>query len=96
MPYSTVTDRIVINGTNIDVVPLEIVDFSRLSHEEPEEMKKLVNACRTTGFFHLDLQNGSMNSVPTALEDVYGVAERFFTQPHESKMKDYRETQDRG
>lgn len=85
-----------VNGTDIDVVPLEIVNFDRLVHKEVDEVKKLLNACQTTGFFQLDLQNGSMNSVLTALDDVYGVAEKFFSQPHEAKMKDYRETQDRG
>ena len=96
MPHSTSTERIAIDETNVDVVPLEIVDFGRLTYKEPDEVKKLLNACQTTGFFQLNLQNGSMSSVPTALEDVYEAAEKFFSQPHDVKMKDYRATQERG
>lgn len=95
MPHSSITDRITINGINTDVASLEIVDFGLLTHKEPDEVKKLPNACQTTGFFQLNLPDGSMSSVSTALQDVYEVAEKFFSQPHELKMKDCRETQER-
>lgn len=97
MPHSTLTvNRIAVNGAEIDVAPLETIDYGRLSRKEPDEVQKLLNACQTPGFFQLDLRNGSMSSVPAAVEDVYEVAKKFFSQSHEVKMKEYRETQERG
>lgn len=96
MPHSTITHRVTINGATVNIASLEIVNLDRLSHKEPAEVEKLLNACQTTGFFQLDLQNGLMGSVPAAVEEVYQIADEFFSQPHEVKMKDYRETQERG
>lgn len=96
MPHSTVLHRATVNDTTIDVAALEVVDLERLTTNEPGEVEKLLDAATSPGFFWVDLRDGFAKSVPADWEKIYELADRYFTQPHELKMKDYKDGQERG
>lgn len=101
MPHSTSCPTALVGGKQIDVAPLEIIDLARLVQGEPDEVEKLLGAARSPGFFYLDLRRDPFGRKLLAdLPIVYAVSEKYFDQPHELKMKDYRDgqsaTQDRG
>lgn len=96
MSHSTVAHNTTIDGCQVDVAPLETINFGRLANKDPAEVEKLLNASRMPGFFHLDLQNEPTNEILPALRDVYAVAENYFDEPSEGKIKDHRAGQDSG
>ena len=96
MPHSTVAHNVTIDGRQVDVASLETIDFGRLATKEPAEVEKLLNASKMPGFFYLDLQSEPGKQLVTDLPDVYALAEKYFDQPHEIKMKDFRAGQDGG
>lgn len=78
----------------IEVAPLETIDLARLTAREPNEAHRLLKAAQTSGFFYLDLRNDSDgNELLSKLTDVYSLSEKYFDQPHEVKMKDFRQGQ---
>jgi isopenicillin N synthase-like dioxygenase len=83
----------IVEGTRIDLAPLEIIDFGRLATKEPGEVAKLLKSCQSPGFFYLDLQN---DTILDDLQDVLRITEKYFDQPHHVKMKDFRESVERG
>lgn len=82
-----------VGNRQIDIVPLETIKYARLTAKEPAEVERLLNASRSPGFFYLDLGD---DSTVTDLREVYGVAERYFDQPQEVKMRHHREGESRG
>lgn len=101
MPHSTPLPTAVVGGKQIDVASLETVDLARLSAADPDEIEKLSKASCSPGFFYLDLRNDpSGKQILADLPTVYTSSEKYFDQPHDLKMKDYREgqkpSQDRG
>jgi isopenicillin N synthase-like dioxygenase len=95
MPHNT-SSTAMVNGAKIDIAPLEVVDFARLASKEPAEVEKLLKAAESPGFFYLDLQSGSTRKYLANVQDMYAMADKYFDQPHHVKMKDYRESEDRG
>ena len=89
MPHSTVARTTIIDGHQVDVASLETIDFGRLETREPAEVEKLLNASQMPGFFYLDLQSEHTRQIIADLPDVYALAEKYFDQPTEVKMKDY-------
>lgn len=79
-----------------NIAPLETIDFARLAAKEPSEVAKLLKSSQTLGFFYLDLQNDATKRITTDLQDVLSVTEKYFDQPHELKMKDFRPSSERG
>lgn len=96
MPHSTVARTFTIDGHQVDVASLETIDFGRLATKDPAEVEKLLNASQMPGFFYLDLQSEPAKQVVADLPDVYALTEKYFDQPLEVKMKDYRPGQDGG
>lgn len=96
MPHSTVARNITIDGHHIDVAALETIDFGRLAAKEPTEVEKLLNASQMPGFFYLDLHSGPAKQIVADLPNVYAISEKYFDQPLEMKMKDFRAGQDGG
>lgn len=95
MPHNTSSTAIV-NGAEIDIAPLEVVDFARLASKEPAEVEKLLKAAQSPGFFYLDLNGESNRKYLANVQTMYAMADKYFEQPHEAKMKDYRESEDCG
>lgn len=90
----TISPTTTIRGKKIDVAPLETIDYARLVNQEPSEAQKLLRAAQSPGFFYLDLRNNpSTKKMLRDLSDVYSLSEQYFDQPHEVKMKDYRQGQ---
>lgn len=95
MPHSTVPSSATIDGHEIDVASLETVHYGRLAAQEPAEIEKLLKACQVPGFFYLDFQDGPAKELLTDVPEVVVLAKKYFDQPQEVKMKDYRAGQDR-
>lgn len=93
MPHSTVARTTTIDSHQVDVASLETIDFGRLATKEPAEVEKLFNASQMPGFFYLDLQSEHTKQIIADLPDVYALAEKYFDQPLEVKMKDYGDGQ---
>lgn len=72
------------------------IDLGRLVTKEPDEVEKLLHASQMPGFFYLDLQNEPAKQLLADLPEFYAVSEKYFDEPHEVKMKDYRAEQERG
>jgi hypothetical protein len=101
MPQSTVLPTAVVGGKQIDVASLVTIDLARLIIRQPSEVKNLLKAAQSPGVFYLGLRNKpSAQQLLAGLPAVYAVSEKYFDQPRELKMKDYREgqnaSQDRG
>lgn len=95
MPHRTAAARTTtIDGHQVDVASLETIDFGRLAAREPAEVEKLLNASQMPGFFYLDLgRSEHTEQIITDLPDIYLLAEKYFDQPSEVKMKDHRDEQ---
>lgn len=96
MPSRTALPTTIVSGRQLELAPLETINYASLAARDPSEVEKLLNAARSVGFFYLDLREGSTKRVAADVQDVYAVAEQYFDQPRELKMKDQREGEDRG
>lgn len=89
MPHRTAPRTTTIDGHQVDVASLETIDFGRLATKEPAEVEKLLNASQIPGFFYLDLLSEHTKQIITDLPEIYQLAEKYFDQPPEVKMKDH-------
>jgi len=90
MPHSTISQNATIDGHQIDVIPLETIDYERLATKDPAEVEKLLGASQMPGFFHLDLQNESGKQILAGLQEVYGVTGKYYDAPPEGRAKEYK------
>jgi isopenicillin N synthase-like dioxygenase len=75
----------------IPVARLSTISLVKLRAKDPVELIFLDKAASNTGFFYLDLREDSEGKrVLAHLPDVYAVAEKYFSQPQETKAKDVR------
>jgi len=73
---------------DVPIAPLPTIDFASLESKNSNETKNLLEACKTHGFFYLNLKD-----VGTVLDDwqkVLRVMETYFGQDLPTKMKDDR------
>jgi isopenicillin N synthase-like dioxygenase len=81
----------ILHGQEVNIAPLETIDFARLAAKDPLEVSRLLRCCVTHGFFYLDLQgNDPARQVISDEKDVLRFMESYFDQPLEVKMKDDR------
>lgn len=92
---NTLSHTTMIGNTLIDVAPLEVIDYARLVHNDPAEIEKLLGCAKLSGFFLLDLRGASTKSYIENVNALCGVADEYFSQPEEVKMKDFRPLEDR-
>lgn len=92
MPSRTAPNTTTVGGRQIDVAPLEIINYARLAAREPAEVERLLGACRSPGFFYLDLRK---DSILADLWELYAAAERYFDQPQEVKVRGHEGGEDR-
>jgi isopenicillin N synthase-like dioxygenase len=67
---------------------LPIIHLDLLRAENVTESRNLLNACRTHGFFHLDLTSDP--ELCRLWEEMLGIMEHYFKQSFEVKMQDAR------
>ncbi|MCJ1267557.1 hypothetical protein MMC22_007442 [Lobaria immixta] len=72
--------------------PLLIIDFARLLRHDTFEVNRLVEACKTHGFFYLDLQGVETESQPMLADrqSLLLTAKNYFSQAEEIKLRDDR------
>lgn len=80
------------NGYEYQAVTLETVVLEKLVSNDPTELEKLVKAAKSPGFFYLDLNNDE--KYLGSLQEIYDSADKYFDQPEDVKMVDFRKDQD--
>ena len=86
--------RMVIKGHEFPVATLDTISFQGLERNDQTEVDKLVRSCKGRGFFYLDLKQD--DGYLASLQVLHGLAEEYFDQPENLKMKDFRASQERG
>jgi isopenicillin N synthase-like dioxygenase len=89
----TTTD-VAANGRAVLSSTLPTLHLDLLRAGDSLESKKLLDACRTYGFFYLDLSSDS--TLCGYWEKMLAVAKSYFDQPLEVKMKDARGSDNTG
>ncbi|KAL2149104.1 hypothetical protein VTH82DRAFT_1790 [Thermothelomyces myriococcoides] len=72
-------------GRQVPVWPMPVVDYSRLLSQDPEEVKKVTDACLNEGYFQLDLNNIDGRRILEDREELLKLMHRFFEAPIEKK-----------
>ena len=88
------TNGIATNGQSVVSSSLPTLHLDLLRAGDNGESKKLLDACRTHGFFYLDL-----TSDPTLChywEEMLAIMKQYFEQPLEAKMQDARGSDNTG
>ncbi|EIW65088.1 2OG-Fe-II oxygenase family oxidoreductase [Trametes versicolor FP-101664 SS1] len=84
-------------GKEVTVAPLATVDLGRLLAKDAAEVAKLLDVCKTHGFFYLDLQTCEPGrQILEAEQGVLRFMERFFGQPLDVKMLEDRKSHTHG
>jgi isopenicillin N synthase-like dioxygenase len=76
---------------NIPVTPLEVIYYDKLLSGSHTEIVKLVDICKSLGFFYLNL-TGAGQSVLDGSRDTFQFMEGYFDQPLEVKLRDIRQS----
>ncbi|KAI0638938.1 2OG-Fe-II oxygenase family oxidoreductase [Trametes polyzona] len=77
----------------VPVAPLATVDLGRLIARDADEVAKLLEVCKTHGFFYLDLQTCEPGrQIVEAEQGLLRFMENYFAQPAEVKLKDDRKS----
>lgn len=83
-----------LNGNKIDIVQLAVINLKNLLDKDQNEARKLYEAAQSPGFFFLDVRDTEQYAAD--LEALYGMTEKYFAQPEETKMRDFRDKEFRG
>ncbi|KAI1455139.1 hypothetical protein F4805DRAFT_290597 [Annulohypoxylon moriforme] len=80
---------------------LQIVDYERIRQRDPAELVKLLQACRPPanggrGVFYLDLRGPTAHQTLINLNATYDGTLQYFQQPHNKKMEDLCQSDERG
>ncbi|CAD6451372.1 b99b15e1-841e-4402-92d6-7b9691663bd4 [Sclerotinia trifoliorum] len=95
MPHNTL-QKVTVDGREVDVAPLESINYARLISKDPLEIEKLIQVCQKPGIFWLDLRDEPTKEWLAELKELYAVSETYFDQPKEVKMKTFDEQDDGG
>lgn len=67
---------------------LERVSYAGLQNKSSTEIEKLCHACKTNGFFLLDLMDSEQGRGFVAIvDDMFMIQDKFFKLDHDTKMK---------
>lgn len=77
-----------------DTSTVTSIDLARLAAKDGAEVSKLLQAAEYPGFFYLDFRNepATKEAVEQA-RGVYSIADAYFDQPTEDKIKDTQKDQ---
>ncbi|PSN74250.1 Clavaminate synthase-like protein [Corynespora cassiicola Philippines] len=73
------------NGKTVPVYEMTTIDFSALLSQEPAEIEKLVECCKTEGYFYLNLNNIDGRRFVDDHQELLKLMDRFFASPLEVK-----------
>lgn len=73
------------------IAPLKVISFDKLLSGSHTEIDKLVDICKSFGFFYLNL-NGAGQSLLDGSRDVFQFMEGYFDQSLEVKLQDIRQS----
>lgn len=73
------------NGKNVPIYSMQTVDFAAVLSQEPDELQKLLECCKTEGFFYLDLNNVDGRRFLDDHQELLKLMHRFFESPLEVK-----------
>lgn len=79
------------NLENIHVAELPIISYDNLLSKNKAELGKLLESCKSLGFFYLDL-TGSARSVLENTQAAFEFMKTYFDQPLEDKFRDLRQS----
>lgn len=75
---------------------LATINLAKLEAKDREEIQRLLDASSTAGAFFLDfrgLEAKAAKHLPDDVREIIDISDKYFAQPLEVKMKDYREGQ---
>lgn len=99
MPAPAVDPSTTVSGHKIALAPLATVSYARLAAPEPDaaEVRKLVTAAQSPGFFYLDLREApDAGRYIEQVQALYGLGGRFFREPEDAKMRNFVEGEEKG
>lgn len=84
------------DGESIGVAPrsyeplanLDTITFAKLLDRNPEQITKLMSACKNVGFFYLDISDQYSATMLKNLDGVNSAMREWFAQPTAVKRKD--------
>jgi isopenicillin N synthase-like dioxygenase len=86
MTQST-TSSILVNGGNLKSADLQTLSFSKLVARDESELRALLSACETYGFFYLDLHDWKSGEIVRDRDATDVILEEWFRLPLEVKEK---------
>jgi hypothetical protein len=86
----------IVGDRSLDVADLEVIKLERLITQDPVETAKLLKAAESQGFFYLTFNDDLSEKVSSHLQTCYLKSHEYFSKPLDEKMKDFRESVDRG
>lgn len=76
----------------VSIAPLPTIDYDLLLARDRFEIARLVDICRTHGFFYLKFAGSQAERLLSNSDDVVDLMRDYFQQPLETKLKDVRGT----
>jgi isopenicillin N synthase-like dioxygenase len=74
---------------NIPIAPLPVINFDDLLSGSHTEIVRLVDICKTLGFFYLNLTGAAQTALDNS-RDAFRFMEEYFDQPLQVKLRDAR------
>jgi hypothetical protein len=84
-PSTEPTRMVEWQGKQVPVWSMRTVDYSLLLSQDPDEVKKVVDACLEDGYFMLDLDSIDGRRTLEDRQEVLKLMDRFFAAPLEAK-----------
>lgn len=75
------------NGVNLKTAELQTLSFSKLVARDESELRALLSACETYGFFYLDLHDWKSGEMLRDRDGTDAILEDWFRLPLEVKEK---------
>ena len=85
-----------IEGHCIQLAPLETLEMELLEQNDPAEMQRLLDCSKSPGFCYVRLQDYDGGRYFQDLQTLYLIGKKYFDQPQETKMVDFRENEEKG
>lgn len=75
-------------GKEIQTADFPTLSYSRLLKRDTRELERLLDACKTHGFFYLDLMGQETEGFLELYQRLKDVSDIYFGQPLDVKMRD--------
>jgi isopenicillin N synthase-like dioxygenase len=78
-------------GPDLQIASLPTIDYEKLVSGDDAEITRLVDICKTLGFFYLNL-NGEGQCMLNDSRRAFQFMKEYFDQPLEAKLRDTRQS----